>query len=126
MIKVKKFLKIIRQKMIAYIKKSKNYFKGEKIKEFLKKDNNKWFVIGGTIVLIITLIIISSVCYSIEKKKSEITYKETVVYQGDLTVGITESSTVDIGTVEQVFDLDISSLVSSDSSTSDTTTTVSN
>lgn len=46
----------------------------------------------------------------------EVTYRETTVEYGDLTVGITEDSTVSIGTVSQTFDLDISALVSSDSS----------
>ena len=47
---------------------------------------------------------------------TEVTYRETTVEYGDLTVGITEDSTVSIGTVSQTFDLDISALVSSDSS----------
>ena len=38
-----------------------------------------------------------------------------------MTVGITEDSTVNIGTVSQTFDLDISALVSSDSSSSSST-----
>ena len=52
---------------------------------------------------------------------SEVTYRETTVEYGDLTVGITEDSTVNIGTVSQTFDLDISALVSSDSSSSSST-----
>ena len=41
---------------------------------------------------------------------TEVTYRETVVESGDLVVGITESGSVDIGTVEQVFELDMSAL----------------
>ena len=52
---------------------------------------------------------------------SEVTYRETTVEYGNLTVGITEDSTVNIGTVSQTFDLDISALVSSDSSSSSST-----
>ena len=54
---------------------------------------------------------------------SQTVYKETTVAYGDLTVGITEESTVDIGTLEQDFSLDISALVqdSSDSSSSGNT-----
>lgn len=37
-------------------------------------------------------------------------YKETKVQYGMLTVGVTESGTVDIGTAEQTFDLDMSAL----------------
>lgn len=49
---------------------------------------------------------------------SQTVYKETTVAYGDLTVGISKESTVDIGTLEQDFSLDISALVqdSSDSS----------
>lgn len=48
--------------------------------------------------------------------KEDVVYRETTVEYGDLTVGITEDSTVSIGTVSQTFDLDISALVNSDSS----------
>jgi HlyD family secretion protein len=50
--------------------------------------------------------------------KETVVYRETTVEYGDLTVGITDDSSVSIGTVEQTFDLDISALVSSDSSSS--------
>ncbi len=43
-------------------------------------------------------------------EKAEYTYKETEVEFGNLVVGVTESGTVDIGTVEQTFDLDMSAL----------------
>lgn len=45
----------------------------------------------------------------------EIVYRETKVEYGSLTVGITEEATVEIGMLEQTFDLDISALVDSDS-----------
>lgn len=45
----------------------------------------------------------------------EIVYRETAVEYGSLTVGITDESTVEIGTLEQSFDLDISALVDSGS-----------
>lgn len=37
-------------------------------------------------------------------------HRETVATYGNLTVGVTESGTIDIGTVEQTFDLDMSAL----------------
>ncbi len=40
----------------------------------------------------------------------EITYREAIVEYGTLVVGIEESGTVDIGTVEQTFELDMSAL----------------
>lgn len=45
----------------------------------------------------------------------EIVYRETKVEYGSLTVGITEEAAVEIGMLEQTFDLDISALVDSDS-----------
>ena len=44
------------------------------------------------------------------KKKEESTYREAVVEYGSLVVGIEESGSVDIGTVGQVFELDMSAL----------------
>lgn len=53
----------------------------------------------------------------------EIVYRETKVEYGSLTVGITDEAAVEIGTLEQTFDLDISALVDSDT-TSDSQSTV--
>ena len=53
---------------------------------------------------------------------TEVIYKETTVKYGTLVKGVTESGSVDIGTVDQTFDLDMSALKrtdSSDSSSSD-------
>ena len=58
-------------------------------------------------------------------EKEEVTYRETEVKYGSLSVGITESGAVDIGTVEQTFDLDMSALqrASTGSSSGSTTAT---
>lgn len=53
-----------------------------------------------------------------DKGEEEIVYRETRVEYGSLTVGITEEAAVEIGTLEQSFELDISELVDS-GSTSD-------
>ena len=42
--------------------------------------------------------------------EDETVYRETQVEYGTLVVGKTESGSVDIGTVEQTFDLDLSAL----------------
>ena len=49
---------------------------------------------------------------------TEIIYKETTVKYGTLVKGVTESGSVDIGTVDQTFDLDMSALKRTDSSNS--------
>lgn len=48
-------------------------------------------------------------------KEDEVVYKETSVFYGPLTVGVTEEGSVSVGTVEQGFDLDISEYSSSSS-----------
>ena len=49
---------------------------------------------------------------------TEVIYKETTVKYGTLVKGVTESGSVDIGTVDQTFDLDMSALKRTDSSNS--------
>jgi HlyD family secretion protein len=78
----------------------------------------KKIIIAASVVAVIAAaagIIIAVVNNS---NKETVVYRETTVEYGDLTVGITDDSSVSIGTVEQTFDLDISALVSSDSSSS--------
>lgn len=49
---------------------------------------------------------------------TEVIYKETTVKYGTLVKGVTESGSVDIGTVDQTFDLDMSALQRTDTSSS--------
>lgn len=57
-----------------------------------------------------------------DQKEEELVYRETRVEYGSLTVGITEEASVEIGTLEQQFRLDISALVDSDSTSNNQTT----
>lgn len=57
-----------------------------------------------------------------DQKEEELVYRETKVEYGSLTVGITEEASVEIGTLEQQFRLDISALVDSDSTSNNQTT----
>lgn len=70
---------------------------------------NKKVIIIACVALLIVALAIFFVLQSREKKENYV-YKETTVQYGTLTVGVTESGTVDIGTVEQTFDLDMSAL----------------
>lgn len=65
-------------------------------------------------LLLIGCIILSVSLFS-EDNKTETTYRETEVIKGELTVGIETSGSVEIGTKEQTFDLDLSEYVSSSS-----------
>ena len=80
-------------------------------------EKNKKIAIGaGCSAAILAVAVTTGVVVWRNNHTQEVTYRETTVEYGDLTVGITEDSTVSIGTVSQTFDLDISALVSSNSS----------
>ena len=83
--------------------------------------NKKIWIGAGCSIAILGIAATTGVLIWKNSQTSEVTYRETTVEYGDLTVGITEDSTVNIGTVSQTFDLDISALVSSDSSSSSST-----
>ncbi len=60
---------------------------------------------------ILLLLLLTAAAVSAGGKKQEsYAYKETAVKYGRLTVGVSESGAVDIGTIEQTFDLDMSAL----------------
>lgn len=67
----------------------------------------KMFAAVIALLLIVAIVFISVMS---QGSKEEYVYKETKVKHGNLVVGVTESGTVDIGTVEQTFDLDMSAL----------------
>jgi len=99
--------------------------KSKKLKTIFKSTKNKIIAAVAAGILVLILIIVLIICNLLKNSAGEVVYKDTTAQYGDLTVGVTEDSTVDIGTVEQTFDLDISSLVTSDSSSSSTTSTTS-
>ena len=125
--KLKKInFKKFKLKKINFKKFNLNNIDLKKIKEEVIAEQNQKKTVIIAIVFVMLLIIISIVSV-ISNSKEDMVYKETSVYYGNLTVGISESSTVDIGTLEQSFELDLTSLVStstsdsSDSSTSNST-----
>ncbi len=65
-------------------------------------------VIGA--VLVVVIIVAGIAVAAGAGSEEEYVYKETQVKFGSLVVGVTESGSVDIGTVEQTFDLDMSAL----------------
>lgn len=87
-----------------------------KKKKSITKKNIYIFSGIGLGILCIGLAVIGVRSYFANKEIYS--YKETTVAFGELTVGVTEDSTIDIGTVEQTFDLDISALVRSTASDS--------
>ena len=73
----------------------------------IRKANRKWIIIAAVIVVGVLL-----VCLSVKRagNDAEVSYRETVAVYGDLVVGVTESGSIEIGTVDQTFELDMSSL----------------
>lgn len=74
---------------------------------------NKKILAAVISLLLIVIIIMIGVCTA-GSSSEEITYRETTVQYGELVVGVTESGSVDIGTVDQVFELDMSALQRAD------------
>lgn len=67
-------------------------------------------IIFWILIALLVVVAIAAIALAGEDSSEEITYKETVVTQGELVVGVTESGSVDIGTVDQIFELDMSAL----------------
>lgn len=68
-------------------------------------------MIAFILILVLTVVLTTG-------DNTQVVYKETVVEKGDLTVGITEDGSVNIGTVDQTFDLDLSAFEASSSNSS--------
>lgn len=75
---------------------------------FIMKNSLKSIQWTKLALLMVIVIVVVSVLR--RGNEQEYVYKETQVKYGTLVVGVTESGTVDIGTVDQTFDLDMSAL----------------
>lgn len=70
----------------------------------------KWKILSGAISGLVITALAFSVWIGNRDRQEGYVYKETRVEYGKLTIGITKSGSIDIGTVEQTFDLDMSAL----------------
>ncbi len=70
----------------------------------------KWKILLAAISCLAISVIAVSVLIGMRGRNESYVYKETQVEYGRLTVGVTKSGSIDIGTVEQTFDLDMSAL----------------
>lgn len=93
------------------MKRDKRIFKS------FKTNKKVLYTLGGAAVVCLVSSCIIFVSLRTGKEET-VVYRETTVEYGNLTVGITEDSSVNIGTIEQTFDLDISALVSDETSNS--------
>ncbi len=111
----------MKQKLIAFVRKIKTAFstlsgKGIiKWKELYSADRKKAYALAGIIFAVFALCIAGLISLAVISGKDEVTYREAQVQKGNLTVGVTESGNVTIGTSEQTFDLDISEYTGSSS-----------
>lgn len=78
--------------------------------EMNKTGKRKWRIIAGAVCSLAVLAFLVFRFAGEQKGEENVIYKETKAASGILTVGITKSGSVDIGTVEQTFDLDMSAL----------------
>lgn len=70
----------------------------------------KWKILLAAISCLVISVIAVSILIGMRGRNESYVYKETQVEYGRLTVGVTKSGSIDIGTVEQTFDLDMSAL----------------
>lgn len=70
----------------------------------------KWKILLAAISCLVISVIAVSILIGMRGRHESYVYKETQVEYGRLTVGVTKSGSIDIGTVEQTFDLDMSAL----------------
>lgn len=90
----------------------------------MKKQGIKWskrrIVITSVCGVAIVALTVGAVTFG-GKEEEAFVYKETAIQYGNLVVGVTEDGSVDIGTVEQTFDLDMSALQRVETSASNST-----
>jgi len=84
-----------------------------KIREWTLKNKKKAAGLYGGIALILVVVLIVSAVLGQKSKSGQVAYKEETVTYGTLTVGVTESGTITVGTSSQTLDIDISEYTTS-------------
>lgn len=75
-----------------------------------KKRIGKKIIFAAPLAIILCVVLVVFAVRGSGTEDVQVTYRETKVQRGNLVVGVSESGAVDIGTVEQTFDLDMSAL----------------
>ncbi len=83
-----------------------NLFK--KLKSWTLNNKKKAAIIYSLIAFVLIAVLIVSAVVSTGNSASEVAYKEETVVYGTLTVGVTESGSITVGTSTQTLDIDIS------------------
>ena len=82
------------------------------------KKKIKKAVLSIILIVCITVVVVFNVTNKKDDTKTATVTKENTAKKGNLTVGITESGTMEIGSVTQSYELDTSSIGSDSSSSS--------
>ena len=77
---------------------------------FSRWKNNRKIQIVIIAALVVVLVVVAVMSIGLRNSETQVVYKETQVGFGSLAVGVTESGSVDIGVIEQLFELDMSAL----------------
>ena len=77
----------------------------------MKKKKVLPFLISGGLVLLLAGTAAGYLL--IQNREEEVVYREDVVQYGELTVGLQETGSVEVGTTEQTFELDMSAYTES-------------
>ena len=85
-----------------------SFGKTEKTKPEKKKISRK--VVIGALLAVCAVGIVAGVTLLRKPSEEEVTYKETAVAKGTMESGVTQRGSIDIGTIEQSFELDMSAL----------------
>ena len=85
-----------------------SFGKTEKTKPEKKIINRK--VVIGALLAVCVAGVVAGVALLRKPSEEEVTYKETAVAKGTMESGVTQRGSIDIGTIEQSFELDMSAL----------------
>lgn len=89
---------------------------GIRMKQKLKNMSGKQKGLAALLAAAMIVCAITAFILWMNADRDQVTYRETSVRYGNLVVGITGNGSVDIGTVNQIFELDMSALQRADTS----------
>ncbi len=83
-----------------------------------KTGKKKHLLLAGIVLIIVLLMVVIGILVFKSRNKTEVSYRETTVQKGELSVGITQSGEISIGSTTQSFTLDLSAYTNSSSGSS--------
>ncbi len=80
----------------------------KKIKSWTLKNKKKAAIVYGAIALVLVVVLVVTAIVAGGSSTDQVAYKEETVTYGTLTVGVTESGSITVGTSSQTLEIDIS------------------